>query len=140
MDILQTAETLIARHRLCDSCLGRQFARLGRGVENSERGRVLRALLKLSPGDRETKRQEIEDALASGDFQKLNNYADALRSEVPECFLCEGIIPHAGDYVEVALSALKSSPYEYETFLLGCKVPGRILEREDNLRAELRLE
>jgi len=140
MDILQTAETLIARHRLCDSCLGRQFARLGRGVENSERGRVLRALLKLSPGDRETKRQEIEDALASGDFQKLNNYADALRSEVPECFLCEGIIPSSGDYVEVALSALKSSPYEYETFLLGCKVPGRILEREDNLRAELRLE
>jgi tRNA pseudouridine synthase 10 len=140
MDILQTAETLLARHNLCDSCLGRQFARLGRGIENSERGRVLRALLQLSTADREIKRQEIEASLASGDFQKLSSYTNAKRSEVSECFLCEGVIPRAGEYVEVALSTLKSSPYEYETFLLGCRVPGRILEREDNLRAELRLE
>ncbi len=140
MDILQTAETLLARHPLCDSCLGRQFARLGRGIDNSERGRVLRALLKLSPEERELKRLEIEGALASGDFQKLSQYQSTTPTEIPQCFLCEGIIPRAGDYVEVALSALKSSPYDYETFLLGCKVPGRILEREDNLRAELKLE
>ncbi len=141
MEILQTAHTLLDRHTLCDSCLGRQFARLGRGVENSERGRVLRALLQIPPEDREAKKQEIEDTLASGDFQKLDSYTPTKAAEdATECYLCEGIIPRAGEFVELALAALRSSPYEFETFLLGCKVPGRILEREDNLRAELRLE
>ncbi len=141
MEILQTATALLVRHQLCDSCLGRQFARLGRGIENSERGRILRALMQLSPDTGESERREIEAGLALGNYQKLATYAELEpKRAAGECFLCDGMIPHIDEYVEVALSTLKTSPYEFTTFLLGCKVPGRILEREDNLRAELRLE
>ncbi len=141
MEILQSAELLLAKHPLCDSCLGRQFARLGRGVENFERGRILRGLIQLPPDIKAKDGSRIERALSSGDFKTLTAYTQTEpASTSKDCFLCEGIIPRIDEYAELAFKALKDSPYEFSTFLLGCKTPGRILEREDNLRAELQLE
>ncbi|MEM4329366.1 MAG: hypothetical protein QXI50_06895, partial [Candidatus Caldarchaeum sp.] len=43
--IAQLAVELLKSGALCDYCLGRQFARLGYGLSNRERGRALKVAL-----------------------------------------------------------------------------------------------
>lgn len=45
MEILQLALKMLEKYPLCDHCLGRQFAMLGHGVENDERGRAIKLVL-----------------------------------------------------------------------------------------------
>ncbi|MEX2680828.1 MAG: tRNA pseudouridine(54/55) synthase Pus10 [Candidatus Sigynarchaeota archaeon] len=40
--LTDVVKQLLARHALCDHCLGRQFAALGTGIENGFRGMILR--------------------------------------------------------------------------------------------------
>jgi tRNA pseudouridine synthase 10 len=40
--LIEIVKKLLAKHVLCDHCLGRQFAALGTGIENGLRGMVLR--------------------------------------------------------------------------------------------------
>jgi tRNA pseudouridine synthase 10 len=47
MEILEKTLSMLVRYPLCDTCLGRQFALLGHGIENSQRGRALKLSLTL---------------------------------------------------------------------------------------------
>lgn len=47
MDILDIASGMLEKYPLCDNCLGRQFALLGHGVENDDRGRAIKLVLTL---------------------------------------------------------------------------------------------
>src|SRR4030042_91243 len=47
MSILETAMEMLEKHALCDHCLGRQFAMLGRGIDNGDRGKALKLSLTL---------------------------------------------------------------------------------------------
>ena len=47
MDILEKAQRMLEEYPLCDHCLGRQFALLGHGIENDERGRAIKLALTL---------------------------------------------------------------------------------------------
>mgnify|MGYP006267178013 FL=1 len=47
MGILGKALAMLEKHCLCDHCLGRQFALLGRGIENDERGRAMKLVMAL---------------------------------------------------------------------------------------------
>ncbi|MEM4139481.1 MAG: pseudouridylate synthase, partial [Sulfolobaceae archaeon] len=40
--VLNKALELLSKYPLCDSCLGRCFARLGYGLENKERGKAIK--------------------------------------------------------------------------------------------------
>ena len=86
---------------LCDSCLGRQFANVGHGMSNVERGSILRKSLGIA---------EVEP---------------------DECWLCEGIMGELENFSSMIVEAMDG--YEYDTFLVGSRVEGDILKREEEL-------
>ncbi len=68
---------ILAETKLCDSCLGRLFARVGKGVANETRGIMVRKLL------------NIETSVSPND-----------------CAVCGGLTSRTGYFVELALEAL----------------------------------
>ncbi len=65
-DILEKAKEIEKLKKVCDNCLGRQFAQTGHGFTNKQRGEILRKLLKT----KEPKECEICDDL----FKDLEKY------------------------------------------------------------------
>ena len=47
MELLKKAQEMIEALPLCDHCLGRQFALLGYGLDDQERGETLKLLLTM---------------------------------------------------------------------------------------------
>jgi len=146
MDILEKAQRMLEDKPLCDNCLGRQFAFLGYGMENHERGRAIKILLTMK-GHRLAllKRPEgialLETLAENGAFpmaavvlQKLEQTA----KEKKECFLCKNRFNVLSSLVEKAMDMLRD--YEYDTFLVGIKIPIEIEEREDELKAKFGIE
>lgn len=86
----------ISSYDLCVHCLGRQFAAMGHGMSNRERGEKIRECYKLPLGE--------------------------------NCWLCEGVMDDIEEFSELVIDAL--SEYEFESFLVGCRV------EEDTLRKE----
>ncbi|RLI00736.1 tRNA pseudouridine(54/55) synthase Pus10, partial [Candidatus Bathyarchaeota archaeon] len=146
MDILEKAQKMLEETPLCDNCLGRQFAFLGYGIENRERGRAIKILLTMK-GHRLALLQKPEGyallrALAeNGGFQMASDVLRKLE-ETPEerrkCFLCGNRFNALSLLVEKAVDMLKD--YEYDTFLVGIRIPTEIEEREDELRAKFGIE
>ena len=127
---------------LCDHCLGRQFAFLGYGMENHERGRAIKILLTMK-GHRltllkkpegiallETLAQNGAFSMAAAVLRKLKQSSKDKR----KCFLCENRFTRLSSLVEKALNMLRE--YEFDTFLVGIKIPIEIEEREDELKAK----
>lgn len=141
MDLLEKAQQLLKAQPLCDHCLGRQFALLGYGLGDEERGETLKLLLTMKnhqlalTGDKEGF-SNLRLLASRGSFgmaaQILKNMRK--RSRKPEsCYLCQGLFESADIMVENALDALKE--YEYNTFLVGIELPNLIEEREDEFKA-----
>ncbi len=144
MKIIEVVTALLKEYALCDSCLGRQFAMLGYGLTNEERGRALKLACTLE-GSRMAKEEDEKGAetlrsLATNGFSKVA--AETLRTvdvevERPEsevtCYLCGGIYERIGELAEAAAEALLG--YEYDTFLVGIKTDADVEEREDELRS-----
>jgi len=146
MDILEKAQRMLEEKPLCDNCLGRQFAFLGYGMENWERGRAIKILLTMK-GHRLALLKELEGftllrTLAeNGGFQmaaevlrKLGNESE----EKKECFLCGNRFDALSSLIDKAVNMLRD--YEYDTFLVGVRIPTEIEEREDELKAEFGIE
>ncbi|PSH01457.1 MAG: hypothetical protein BRC26_03460, partial [Nanohaloarchaea archaeon QH_8_44_6] len=113
LSIQEKAEELIQNEELCDHCLGRQFAQLGHGLENYERGQIIRNIEELSE-DSFTRENIPEDAEVGG-----------------ECSVCKGVFNELDRWVGQVEDSFER--YQLETFLLG------IRPREESVRAEERL-
>jgi len=146
MDILEKAQKMLEETPLCDNCLGRQFAFLGYGIENRERGRAIKTLLTMK-GHRLALLQKPEGfallralaenggfRMASDVLRKLEQTSEGRR----ECFLCGNRFDDLSPLVEKAVDML--TDYEYDTFLVGVRIPTEIEEREDELRAKFGIE
>ncbi len=148
MSILEKALQMLEKHPLCNHCLGRQFAMLGHGVENDERGKSIKNVLTFDAhvaalsGNREG--DKVLEILASNGFSntakevldKLKCGTVTMRSE-SECFLCEGKFADINDMAKKALQLL--SQYEYSSFLVGTELPIALAEREDEFKAEFEI-
>jgi len=97
---------------LCDYCLGRQFARLGHGLSNCDRGRAIRVLLSL------------ED--------------DRPYEEPDLCQLCLGNLPQVERWAERALAQLEG--IEFKKFMVGSHLPDFLKEQERELQRKHGLE
>ncbi len=146
MEIVEKAQMMLDKYPLCDHCLGRQFAFLGYGIDNRERGRALKMVLTMKGHQmalaKDKKGISILKVLATnGSFQVAT---DALRklkrkAEAPKmCHLCEGNFESLPVLVDRAVEALRG--YEYETFLVGVKLPTEVEEREDEFKAEFEVQ
>lgn len=145
MDVLEKALQMLEKHPLCDHCLGRQFALLGHGMENDERGKSIKTVLTfnaqtltLSGNNEGTK---ILKTLASNGFSDTaKETLKKAKKRIPakdlpaKCFLCEDKFATVGDLADKALGLLKD--YEYSSFLVGVELPIAVAEREDEFRAK----
>ncbi len=149
MELLQTAFSMLEKYALCDHCLGRQFALLGHGVENVERGRSIKLALTmvahagLSTDDKVyLKRLRVvavngfsKAALETLEQTKKHLSTGDLKKS---CFLCEDSFDKLDILVEKSLNLL--GEYEYLNFLVGTELPTIVEEREDEFRAEFNVQ
>ncbi|MCK8828161.1 tRNA pseudouridine(54/55) synthase Pus10 [Natroniella acetigena] len=113
--VLKIKRDKLIKEGLCDHCLGRQFAKLGYGLENYERGAILRH----------------NEEVSENDFIKDNVPQDAELGG--ECSLCQGVFEKIEDYVNLVNEALK--PYQLNSILVGVSLPQQMKEDEKELWA-----
>ena len=101
----------VAETGVCDHCLGRMFGKLGTGMTNDVRGRLIREALKERGKD--------------------------IRAE-EFCSLCENIFDLLGRFAEAA--AEKINDVESDNFLIGTRVEPEIVQREKELMERFALE
>ena len=142
MDLLKNAQQLLEAQPLCDHCLGRQFALLGYGLGDEERGETLKRLLtmknhQLALAGKKEGFSNLRLLASRGSFamaaQILKNMRKRSKKTEP-CYLCQGLFESTDIMVENALETLKA--YEYTTFLVGIELPNLIEEREDEFKAQ----
>lgn len=149
MDISNDAFDMLAKHALCDHCLGRQFALLGHGMENEERGKALKLVLTLKAhvmvlsGDKKGIKC-LKVLATNGFFAGANELLQEMGKPVPqknllsECYLCANTFKLETDLAGKAIDLLKE--FEYNNFLVGTELPSKIAEREDEFRAEFNVQ
>jgi tRNA pseudouridine synthase 10 len=101
----EKALKILQRHRLCDSCIGRQFTDAHPGMANDEIGRKIRSSLDVVGAD----------AVAG-----------------TECYLCSELRTRLSELEESVPGRLKGT--DFRTFLIGLSVPDSVVRREDELR------
>lgn len=106
MEVLREAFKLLSAGPICNTCLGRRYAKLGKGLSNAERGQAIRVLWAMETGGE--------------------------AAEPDRCWVCEGALFRAEDYAQKALEAVKD--YEFETFLFGVRLTPYQEAVEDFLR------
>lgn len=145
MSILKKALKMLEKHPLCDHCLGRQFALLGHGMENHERGKALKTVLTLEAHTLVLSRNKesirtLKILATNGFFETAKEILRKMKKRVPRkhvpkpCFLCEDKFKVVEELAEKALDKLKD--YEYTSFLVGIQLPVAVEEREDEFKAE----
>jgi tRNA pseudouridine synthase 10 len=144
MDVLQKSLEIIERHPLCDHCLGRQFAMLGYGVENEERGNSIKLTLALEAHEMSLRNDEGLKTLKTLAVNGFSEVAQELLAKMKKhlkvkglakrCFLCEDKF-RSVEFLAKKASALLEG-YEYTNFLVGIELPTSVEEREDEFKAE----
>jgi tRNA pseudouridine synthase 10 len=100
---------------LCDNCLGRQFAKLGHGMSNKERGFYLRSALTSYVREKKARQNIVHEPF--------------------ECWLCENLFDEIEKFSDLVVNKLH--PYNYHTFLIGSRIDAEIVDREEGLWGEL---
>lgn len=147
MSILEKARHLLEEYALCDHCLGRQFALLGHGFSNDERGKAIKQLLvlescELALDGKEDARNTLR-LIATNGFSKmatetLKEMGVEVKEEERECYLCQGVFNALDDLTRDVIEKL--SEFEFESLLIGVKAREDIENREDELRAKLNIK
>ena len=140
--ILDDVKGILFKYPLCDSCLGRQFGGLTRGVTNKERGYALKLafaidshmLLKRGDGSGEA---QLRVLASNGGHLPASNIVGK-PPEDKSCYLCAGMMGSLQGYAVDVVERLQQ--YSFNTFLMGVKVSGEMAEREDALRSEFGIE
>ncbi|MBE0520159.1 tRNA pseudouridine(54/55) synthase Pus10 [Candidatus Bathyarchaeota archaeon] len=143
---MEKALKMLEKHPLCDHCLGRQFALLGHGMENHERGKAVKTILTLEAHTLALSKNKesirtLKILATNGFFETAKKILHRMKKRIPRkhvpktCFLCEDKFKIVGELAEKALDKLKD--YEYTSFLVGIQLPVAVEEREDEFKAEL---
>ncbi len=132
--ILDKAKQIMKAGYVCDHCLGRQFAQLTKGTTNAIRGKAIRDIFAFST-----------DATGKIDIDEVNicayDYRNAKikkRKQKPACKICGNFFDTLGAIAKKAANRL--SAFEYENFVVGTKVSGDIVGREEILWEEIGAE
>ena len=128
----------LAEVPLCDACFGRRFAKIGYGMSNAERGRMLKGLLFL-------------DAIFSGDIDTIRKLAkhyeparrflkDKLREsiEAEKCSLCNGLLSDTflSKLADKVAREVLEKEIEFFTFSIGSRGLDEYIKKEEELRSK----
>jgi len=150
VETIEVAKNLLENYALCDHCLGRQFAMLGHGLTNYERGNAVKLLLivegnRLALDGNEDGKKILTSVSENGFSSVAKKTLEAIGVVAEEkrekrkksCYICKGAFEHVEELAREVVK--KFSEYEYEAFLIGVKIPIDIEEREDDLRARFNI-
>mgnify|MGYP000951238924 FL=1 len=113
MDIIEEVEAILGYGDTCNHCLGRFFGKRSFGLTNEERGRALRV---------------TREIVANEPHQE----------PVPEsCWLCGGELARTDIWAAKVVEAVRG--IEFDTFLIGTKVPPLVAESEEMVWSDLSL-
>jgi tRNA pseudouridine synthase 10 len=112
--MLELVNTILEYGDICDHCLGRLFAKKSFGLTNEERGHSLR----------------IAHALAYNIPYKPY--------EKGTCWVCNDLFDTIPYWAEKAAAAMEG--IDYDTFVIGTRVPPMMAESEEMLWSDLSLE
>ena len=108
-------DEILENESLCDHCLGRQFAQLGHGLENFERGLIAR---------------EIDD-LSEDDFVEENIPDEASEKHDCGCEFCGVVFDELDHWTQLVVDSFDR--YQLETFLIGIRPPEEVVAKEEEL-------
>ena len=139
--ILGKAARILENYTLCDNCLGRMFALLGRGLTNEERGRAIKTILTMclheSIREGDTESVEVFKKLAP----RLGDVASKLYEEISgnhleeagRCYICGDKLSRL--IVKAAQNAMVNlKEYKIRTFLVASRIPSVLASREDEIK------
>ncbi len=140
--MIEVAKKILTEQFLCTHCLGRQFALLGYGLSDKERGEIIQNALVMEYYEHISTDEEISQMIKN--ISKCNNevatrsFYKATKEKVEQdkitCELCDGLFDKLSDFVlEIKQLLLKE---DYQSFLIGAIFPVKLIEREDNFRAK----
>jgi tRNA pseudouridine synthase 10 len=149
LKIIETAELLLHKYAFCAHCLGRQFAMLGHGLTNKERGNAILLLLVMEGSKRISKGDDSGIALlrsiAQHGFSQLAiqtlQSAGIILEEKEinaSCYLCGDVFKSLDALVLQIIN--KFSKFEVQSFLVGIKGSTQVEEKEDELRVSFKLK
>ncbi len=98
--VREIAELVLRAGAICDECLGRLAARLGRGLSNARRGEMIR--------------------------QQMAQYG--VTSAPGACWICEDGFKRLASWAEQA--AERAAAYEFSSYLFGVKLTSRLEQME----------
>jgi tRNA pseudouridine synthase 10 len=133
MTIIETAKCILKEGPTCDSCLGRQFGKLSTGLMNAQRGFAIKTEMSMqaaADNDKETQQ------LLAPTFMQARKVL-GIEGPDQECWLCRGLFQDPGNVQKWAgrcIEAVKG--HEYDTLLVGTKVPPIYSEKEEVVWAE----
>ena len=116
---LDTAKEIVKGRKICSNCLGRQFAQLGHGFTNKERGDTILKLLKEKP-------------------YKKNDTNLQINIKAQTCEICNNLLANLDKYVDQVLKQLKGM--EFKTLLVGTILNQDLLKREESLLEDFPIE
>ena len=115
--IIEKAERILENHELCNNCLGRCFAKLGKG-KNSERGKAIRNVLNM---EREANKQPPI-------------------KEPQTCELCGNIFKKRDYFAQKCYDKALKLGLEFDSFLVGSSFPKDVREKERAIVEEFELD
>lgn len=131
---------LLEEYPLCDSCLGRMFALLGRGLSNAERGRALKLIAVMELHRRIREGDEEARALFRRLAPRLGRVAAGLYRELfgeepglEACHICGGSLEDRVAYA--GRDAVNRLRYvDVSSFLVAARIPDDVRAREDEVK------
>ena len=117
----------IFEKNLCDHCLGRLYSGLLTGSTNEERGDAIRKYVAMMVDAKLVDSSKMN--LANFHGLKFRNGMKSGKEE--ECWLCHNLFDELEKFSKEACKKLNN--IEFETFLVGSKVNGAVLAREEKM-------
>jgi len=146
IDVLEKTQRMLEKYPLCSSCLGRQFALLGYGLDNLSRGEALKLSLTMKAHQLALEKNKMGFNLlkilaSNGGFDMATEILKQMKKKASgkrRCHLCSGRFNSIKNLVNLSVNQLQQ--YESATFLVGIELPTEVEEREDEFRAEFEVK
>jgi len=142
-DLIDLVEKILRKYPLCDNCLGRLFASLGRGLTNDLRGRSLKTVLLMDlfrryySEDPKKLSEELKIFARNGGepFTSSLKILSGEEIETEKCFICRSEIKRfIEDFSDRVSEILREK--NIDRFILGVKMPKDYSEREETVARE----
>ncbi len=126
----------LLRYPLCDRCLGRLFARLGKGLDNSERGKALKTLITMI-----AERGGLNEDEAKALLTNVGLPPREMGTTVTKCYICGSTLDNLLEQlVSRAIEAVKALKSEVGRFLVCVKSGSQMEKRESEVVGLLGLD